>query len=62
MKRSGWNVVSAVMSVTMGRAQVTLTPSRTRPAAAIRLAGVIRLIVPSWSEDPHRPQLDRERR
>src|SRR3972149_4839532 len=29
MKRMGWKVVSGAMSVAMGRAQVTLTPSRT---------------------------------
>ena len=47
MKRSGWKVVSAVISVEMGRAHVTPTPSRTSLAAATRFAGVMRLIVPS---------------
>ena len=58
MNRSGWNVVSAAMSVRMGRAQVTLSPSVTRRAAAWRLAGVTRLIVPSSSSLPQRPQLE----
>ena len=58
MKRRGWKVVSGVMSVAMGRAQVTLTPSFTSRAAACRLAGVIRLMVPSSSSAPHRPQFD----
>jgi hypothetical protein len=58
MKRMTWKVVSAVMSVTIGRAPVTATPSSTSRAAAARLAGVIRLIVPSSSSAPHRPQFD----
>src|SRR5881397_1974937 len=36
----------------------TLTPSRTSPAAALRLAAVIRLTVPAWSSFPHLPQLE----
>src|ERR1017187_8256352 len=36
----------------------TLTPSRTRAAAALRLVGVIRLMVPAWSFFPHLPQLE----
>jgi hypothetical protein len=58
MKRRGWTVVSAVMSVVIGRAQVTLSPVVTRRAAAWRRAGVIRLTVPSSSSLPQRPQLD----
>jgi hypothetical protein len=58
MKRIGWTVVSAVMSVVIGRAQVTLWPWVTRRAAAWRLAGVIRLTVPSSSSLPQRPQLE----
>jgi hypothetical protein len=59
MKRMGWTVVSGVMSVVIGRAQVTLWPWLTRRAAAWRLAGVMRLMVPSSSSLPQRPQLDR---
>ncbi len=62
MKRSGCTVVSAVMSVVIGRAQVTLTPALTRRAAAWRRAGVIRLTVPSSSSLPQRPQLDSDSR
>src|SRR3990170_2049824 len=62
MKRMGWTVVSAVISVDQGRAQVTLTPSVTRRAAAARFAEVIRLIVPSSSSVPQRPQLESVRR
>src|SRR6185436_20616336 len=62
MKRIGCTVVSAAMSVTMGRAQLTLTPSVTSRAAAMRLAGVIRFTVPSSSSAPQRPQFDSERR
>src|SRR5271157_2216067 len=36
----------------------TLTPSRTSAAAALRVAGVIRLTVPAWSSAPHFPQLE----
>src|SRR3990172_2820462 len=61
MKRMGWTVVSAVISVVHGRAQVTLRPSMTSFAAAARFAGVIRLTVPSSSSLPQRPQLDRVR-
>src|SRR3990172_2536289 len=61
MKRMGWTVVSAVISVVHGRAQVTLMPSFTSFAAAARFAGVIRLTVPSSSSLPQRPQLDRVR-
>src|SRR5438128_2637004 len=57
MKRIGWNVVSAAMSVPIGRAHVTGTPSWTSRAACTRLAGVIRFSVPSWSSAPQRPQL-----
>jgi len=58
MKRSGWNVVSAVIAlVAMGRAQLTGTPSCTSAAARRRLSGVMRLIVPSSSSLPQRPQL-----
>ena len=60
MKRIGWTVVSGVMSVVIGRAQVTLWPWLTRRAAARRLSGVIRLMVPSSSSLPQRPQLDRD--
>jgi hypothetical protein len=48
------------MSVVIGRAQVTLWPWLTRRAAAWRLAGVMRLMVPSSSSLPQRPQLDRD--
>src|ERR1700752_568068 len=58
MKRMGWTVVSAAMSVVMGRAHVTLSPWVTRRAACWRLAGVIRLMVPSSSSLPQRPQFD----
>src|SRR5262249_46673897 len=58
MKRMPCTVVSAVISVLQGRAQVTETPSFTRRAAAARLAGVIRLMVASSSSVPQRPQLD----
>ncbi len=54
MKRMGWKVVSGVMSVAIGRAHVTLSPWVTS-----RLAGVIRLLVPSSSSLPQRPQFDR---
>ena len=48
MNRTGWIVVSALISlVTIGRAQLTGTPSWTSAAARLRLAGVIRFIVPS---------------
>src|SRR5712691_797714 len=57
MKRIGWNVVSAAMSVPIGRAHVTGTPSWTSRAACTRLAGMIRFRVPSWSSAPQRPQL-----
>ena len=58
MKRSGWNEVSAAMSfVTIGRAQLTETPSLTSAAARRRFSGVIRLMVPSSSSVPQRPQL-----
>src|SRR3989442_2940244 len=58
MKRRGWIVVSALISlVTIGRAQLTGTPACTSAAARLRFAGVMRLIVPSWSSAPHRPQL-----
>src|SRR5207248_2429492 len=39
-------------------AREMLTPSRTRAAAALRLAGVIRLVVPAAAASPHLPQLD----
>jgi hypothetical protein len=56
MNRTGWIVVSALISlVTIGRAQLTGTPSWTRAAARLRRAGVIRFIVPSWSSAPHPP-------
>src|SRR5687768_1087606 len=57
MKRSGWNDVSAVISLLIGREQLTDTPSRTSPAARTRWAGVMKLSVPSWSSAPQRPQL-----
>src|SRR3989440_40425 len=58
MKRSGWNVVSALtVLVAIGRAQLTGTPSRTSAAARFRFSGVMRLIVPSSSSFPQRPQL-----
>ena len=58
MKRMGWTVVSAAMSVVIGRAHVTLSPWVTSRAACWRLAGVIRLMVPSSSSLPQRPQFD----
>ena len=61
MKRMPCTVVSAVISVLQGRAQVTETPSFTRRAAAARFSGVMRLMVPSSSSAPQRPQLDRVR-
>src|SRR2546429_2024774 len=58
MKRRGWNVVSAPIAlVAIGRAQLTGTPSRTSAAARFRFSGVMRLIVPSSSSFPQRPQL-----
>src|SRR5262245_32641874 len=57
MKRSGWTVVSAVISVEIGRAQRTGTPSFTSAAARARCAGVMRFRVPNWSSAPQRPQL-----
>src|SRR5271166_1870824 len=42
----------------MSWASEMATPSLTIPAASLRLAGVIRLRVPSWSSFPHRPQLE----
>src|SRR5215475_14341250 len=36
----------------------TGTPSFTSAKAAMRLAGVIRLSVPTWSSFPQRPQFD----
>src|SRR5271157_1801123 len=36
----------------------THIPSFTSAAAALRFAGVIRLIVPAWSSRPHFPQLE----
>src|SRR5215471_20325644 len=41
----------------MVRAQLTVTPSRTRPTARRVFSGVRKLSVPSWSSTPHRPQL-----
>ena len=61
MKRMPCTVVSAVISVLQGRAQVTEMPSLTRRVAAARFPGVMRLMVPSSSSAPQRPQLDRER-
>ncbi|HEY7254187.1 MAG TPA: hypothetical protein VIG37_27120 [Methylomirabilota bacterium] len=58
MKRMGCTVVSAVISVVMGRAHETLSPWVTSRAAAWRFAGVMRLIVPSSSSRPQRPQLE----
>src|SRR5881397_1621124 len=58
MKRRGWNVVSAPIAlVAIGRAQLTGTPSFTSAAARFRFSGVMRLIVPSSSSCPQRPQL-----
>src|SRR3989449_1865858 len=58
MKRRGWNVVSAPIAlVAIGRAQLTGTPSLTSAAARFRFSGVMRLIVPSSSSCPQRPQL-----
>src|SRR3989442_6267996 len=58
MKRRGWNVVSALIAlVAIGRAQLTGTPSATSAAARFRFAAVMRLMVPSWSSAPQRPQL-----
>src|SRR5262245_7625561 len=57
MKRIGWKLVSAVMSVEIGREQLTDTPSCTSAAARLRFSGVMKLSVPSWSSAPQRPQL-----
>src|SRR2546426_1800277 len=58
MKRRGWNVVSALIAlVAIGRAQLTGTPSATSAAARFRFAAVMRLMVPSSSSVPQRPQL-----
>src|SRR5439155_1570554 len=58
MKRRGWNVVSAPIAlVAIDRAQLTGTPSFTSAAARFRFSGVMRLIVPSSSSLPQRPQL-----
>src|SRR5438093_3337523 len=57
MKRIGCTVVSAVMSVEIGREQLTDTPSLTSAAARLRWAGAMKFTVPSWSSAPQRPQL-----
>jgi hypothetical protein len=44
-----------------GRLSETLLPLLTRRLAATRLAGVIRLMAPTWSSLPQRPQLRRSR-
>ena len=49
---------STPFSVSAFDASDTVTPSFTSAAACARLAGVIRLSVPSSSSLPHRPQLD----
>src|SRR5437773_9044625 len=41
----------------MVRAQLIVTPSRTRPTARRVFSGVRKLSVPSWSSTPQRPQL-----
>src|SRR5918995_2024329 len=48
---------SGPVSKRMVLAQLTGTPSRTRPTARRVCSGVIRLRVPSWSSVPQRPQL-----
>src|SRR4051812_2513411 len=45
-------------SVLTSPASETLTPSFTRAAACLRLAGVIRLLAPTWSSLPQRPQFE----
>ena len=57
MYRCTWKVTSGVISVVIGRAQLTVSPSCTRDAACVRLAGVIRFRHPFWSSSPQRPQL-----
>ena len=57
MNRIGCTVVSAVMSVEIGREQLTDTPSLTSDAARLRWVGVMKFTVPSWSSAPHRSQL-----
>src|SRR5215475_5084998 len=44
-----------------GRLNDTERPLRTNRAAAARLAGVMRLIAPTWSSFPQRPQFRRSR-
>jgi len=58
MKRMGCTVVSALISVVIGREQLTDTPSLTSAAARLRWAGVMKFTVPSWSSVPQRPQLE----
>src|SRR5215813_11512377 len=41
----------------MVRAQLIVTPSRTKPTARRVFSGVRKLSVPSWSSTPQRPQL-----
>src|SRR5258708_27199436 len=48
-------------SLGKGRLSETLRPVLTSRAAATRLAGVMRLIIPFWSSLPQRPQLRRSR-
>src|SRR5262245_43072137 len=57
INRMTGKVVSAVIAVVIGRAQVTAIPSRTSPMARKRFAGVMRFSVPSSSCSPQRPQL-----
>src|SRR5215510_14732577 len=58
MAHSMGHGLSASFSALSFEAREIETPSFTSAAACLRLAGVMRLRVPSSSSFPHRPQLD----
>src|SRR4029079_2955853 len=51
--------LSTALTVSTSAAKDTDTPSFTRPAACLRLDGVMRFRAPIWSSLPQRPQFDR---
>ena len=51
--------LSTAFTESVSRDSETETPSVTSLAAALRLAGVMRLTVPNWSSLPQRPQFER---
>src|SRR5439155_411047 len=61
MKCCAGSVLFGPGSLGKGRLSETLRPLLTSRAAATRLAGVMRLIIPFWSSLPQRPQLRRSR-